>query len=379
MSVYDGDRVRNLLDPESTIRSIHISAGLGASSAYTWLKLPVVDELERVMDATTLPTLLLGGDPQGDPEHTYAAWGKALDLAAVRGLVVGRALLYPPDGDVAAAVDIAAELVHGCSRRASARAQQVGPAAGQRPARRLRVLVDDTVDGWQHTGLPGPCARGGPTSTPATGSTSSSRSPARSGVRAPSRRHDVQRPARRTLARCSPARPTSPTSRGSRLVLDRGGARPRVAVCAARRDRPAAAVPARGRRRGAGRAARRRPGLPRGPQLRGPAVLDADSMIACEVVTPAGNWSSYPPHKHDEERRRASRPSSRRSTTSRPRSRPARRARRGSCWLPAGLRHRASARSTCSPRCAPATSCWCRTAGTARRWRPPATTCTTST
>jgi hypothetical protein len=113
MSVYDGDRVRNLLDPESTIKSIHISAGLGASSAYTWLKLPVVNDLERVMDATTLPTLLLGGDPQGDPEHTYAAWGKALDLAAVRGLVVGRALLYPPDGDVAAAVDIAAELVHG--------------------------------------------------------------------------------------------------------------------------------------------------------------------------------------------------------------------------------------------------------------------------
>lgn len=113
MSVYNGDRVRNLLDAESTIKSIHISAGLGASSAYTWLKLPVVDELERVMDATTLPTLLLGGDPQGDPEHTYAAWGKALDLAAVRGLVVGRALLYPPDGDVAAAVDIAAELVHG--------------------------------------------------------------------------------------------------------------------------------------------------------------------------------------------------------------------------------------------------------------------------
>jgi hypothetical protein len=113
MSVYNGDRVRNLLDPESTIKSIHISAGLGASSAYTWLKLPVVNELERVMDATTLPTLLLGGDPQGDPEQTYASWGKALDLAAVRGLVVGRALLYPPDGDVAAAVDIAAELVHG--------------------------------------------------------------------------------------------------------------------------------------------------------------------------------------------------------------------------------------------------------------------------
>jgi 5-deoxy-glucuronate isomerase len=27
----------------------------------------------------------------------------------------------------------------------------------------------------------------------------------------------------------------------------------------------------------------------------------ADRMIAVEVLTPGGNWSSYPPHKHDEE------------------------------------------------------------------------------
>jgi 5-deoxy-glucuronate isomerase len=33
-----------------------------------------------------------------------------------------------------------------------------------------------------------------------------------------------------------------------------------------------------------------------------PGVLEADSIIACEVITPGGNWSSYPPHKHDEER-----------------------------------------------------------------------------
>ena len=33
-----------------------------------------------------------------------------------------------------------------------------------------------------------------------------------------------------------------------------------------------------------------------------PAAVEADSIIACEVITPAGNWSSYPPHKHDEER-----------------------------------------------------------------------------
>ena len=29
-------------------------------------------------------------------------------------------------------------------------------------------------------------------------------------------------------------------------------------------------------------------------------AFEADTLIACEVLTPAGNWSSYPPHKHDE-------------------------------------------------------------------------------
>jgi 5-deoxy-glucuronate isomerase len=33
-----------------------------------------------------------------------------------------------------------------------------------------------------------------------------------------------------------------------------------------------------------------------------PGAFDADKLIAVEVLTPAANWSSYPPHKHDEER-----------------------------------------------------------------------------
>lgn len=32
----------------------------------------------------------------------------------------------------------------------------------------------------------------------------------------------------------------------------------------------------------------------------GVAAIEADRLIACEVITPGGNWSSYPPHKHDE-------------------------------------------------------------------------------
>jgi hypothetical protein len=105
-------RVVNDLTADAVIKSVHIAQGLGATSAYTWLKLPVVTDMARVMDATTLPTLLLGGDPSSRPEETYASWRAALALPAVRGLVVGRTLLYPPDDDVAAAVDTAVSLVH---------------------------------------------------------------------------------------------------------------------------------------------------------------------------------------------------------------------------------------------------------------------------
>lgn len=105
-------RVVNDLSADAVILSTAIAAGLGDSSAYTWMKLPVVPEMERVMRATTLPTLLLGGDDGGDPDETFASWERALALPGVRGLTVGRALLYPRDGDVAAAVDTAAGLVH---------------------------------------------------------------------------------------------------------------------------------------------------------------------------------------------------------------------------------------------------------------------------
>jgi len=105
------DRVVNDLSAAAVRRSVAVVSGLGATSAYTWLKLPVVDDMELVMSGTTLPALLLGGDPSGDPEQTYAQWKQALELPGVRGLVVGRALLYPPDGDVAAAVDAAVSLI----------------------------------------------------------------------------------------------------------------------------------------------------------------------------------------------------------------------------------------------------------------------------
>ena len=93
--------------------------------------------------------------------------------------------------------------------------------------------------------------------------------------------------------------------RGSRLTVTNAGPDAgRVALCGApatKADAPkpyrhvtASEVPVE--LRGAGLASRevRNMGLP--------DVLDADSFLVCEVITPAGNWSSWPPHKHDEER-----------------------------------------------------------------------------
>jgi hypothetical protein len=104
-------RLKVDLRPDAMIRALAIASGLAATSAYTWLKVPVVEEMERVMAATTLPCLLLGGDLDEDRDAKLKAWAAALALPNVRGLVVGRTLLYPPDGDVAGAVDAAANLL----------------------------------------------------------------------------------------------------------------------------------------------------------------------------------------------------------------------------------------------------------------------------
>jgi hypothetical protein len=106
-------RVRNDLSPEAVIRSIAVTAGLGTTSAYTWLKVPVVEDMERVLAASTLPALLLGGEVSADQDAAFGQWRKALKIPSVHGLVIGRSLLFPPDNDVAGAVDGAVALMRG--------------------------------------------------------------------------------------------------------------------------------------------------------------------------------------------------------------------------------------------------------------------------
>ncbi len=108
-------RVRNDLSAEAVTRSVTVAAGLGTTSAHTWLKLPVVSDgvegMEQVLGASTLPALLLGGEVPEDPDAAFAAWETVLKHPTVQGLVVGRSLLYPADGDVAGAVATAVSLL----------------------------------------------------------------------------------------------------------------------------------------------------------------------------------------------------------------------------------------------------------------------------
>jgi DhnA family fructose-bisphosphate aldolase class Ia len=112
MSEWVNGGIVNNLSTEQVILSVAIASGLGSSSSYTWLKLPVVEDMDRVMNATTLPTLLLGGDSGKDQTELLKEWESALVLPGVRGLVVGRSLLYPAKGSVEDAIRAAANLVH---------------------------------------------------------------------------------------------------------------------------------------------------------------------------------------------------------------------------------------------------------------------------
>lgn len=168
------------------------------------------------------------------------------------------------------------------------------------------VVVDDAVQGWTHTGLRiATLAADESVHVPA-GEWEYAVVPLSGSVRVSARLADGTARTVELAGRSSVfAGPTDVAyaPAGSGMVVTATAASSRVAVCAARvtrgssrefRHLDASDVPVE--LRGAGIASRevRNFGIP--------GVLDADALIACEVVTPAGNWSSYPPHKHDEER-----------------------------------------------------------------------------
>ncbi|MGN6610546.1 MAG: Cgl0159 family (beta/alpha)8-fold protein [Angustibacter sp.] len=95
------------------VRVVGIASGLGSSSAYTWLKIPATQNPALVAAATTCPNQLLGGDAGAAWEAVFERWRTALSVPNVRGLVPGRALLYPSTMSPREAIGRAVDLVHG--------------------------------------------------------------------------------------------------------------------------------------------------------------------------------------------------------------------------------------------------------------------------
>ena len=73
-------------DPDKLLRAVGVSAALGGSSAYTWLKVQATADIAAVATMTTQPVLLLGGALGADPSAVYDAWAAGLEQPSVRGL-----------------------------------------------------------------------------------------------------------------------------------------------------------------------------------------------------------------------------------------------------------------------------------------------------
>ncbi|NBS35892.1 MAG: hypothetical protein EBS71_00715 [Actinobacteria bacterium] len=102
------DRSTDRLD-----KIVSIAAGLGANSMLTWLKLPAWTSAVTLGSATTMPILLLGGDPGENLDETLREWEHALQVPNVIGLVAGRPLLFPHGRSVGDMTERAVRLVHG--------------------------------------------------------------------------------------------------------------------------------------------------------------------------------------------------------------------------------------------------------------------------
>lgn len=98
---------------EALARIVSVATALGDSSRYLWLKLPYCEDFDVVAEATTLPILLLGGESTGDPVQFMHQVQSAMAASHnVRGVLVGRNVLYAGDADPAAIARAIGRIVH---------------------------------------------------------------------------------------------------------------------------------------------------------------------------------------------------------------------------------------------------------------------------
>jgi DhnA family fructose-bisphosphate aldolase class Ia len=118
---------------EDLIPLICAATALGDSTRLLWLKIPRVEGFQRVCRATTCPILMLGGEARDRPEgvlEDFAAGLRAGDN--VRGVLVGRNILFPGESDPASMASAIGALVHEGASPRQAR-ERLGAAAALSP------------------------------------------------------------------------------------------------------------------------------------------------------------------------------------------------------------------------------------------------------
>lgn len=96
---------------DELVKVVAIASGIGSVSAHTWLKIPATDRMAEVAGATSLPILMLGGEPKQDSGEIFSLWERSLKEPNVRGIIAGRTLLYPLDDNPEGAVKKASRVL----------------------------------------------------------------------------------------------------------------------------------------------------------------------------------------------------------------------------------------------------------------------------
>ena len=301
---YERDAGGNLFlrkDGPALSRAVTIASGLGTTSAYTWLKMPSCDDYETVFGSTTLPCVVLGGVPSptrprtsrpgARPCRTPRSGGSssAGRCSTHRTVTSGRPCMRRPT----------------CSTRPSEQADvSIHRAFRDSPAADDElVAVTPGNAGWEWSGLRVLRLAPGRPLTLATGGSEVFVLPLRGSLtvtvsaEADPGATEAKFALNGRASVFSAVTDFAYVGRDSRIVLESDGIA-EVAVpaaqCSQRRDSLRASI---GRPNGH---PWRRPRKPSGERLRSPRGLGPCREAGLRrLITPPGNWSSFPPHKHD--------------------------------------------------------------------------------
>lgn len=98
---------------QAMARVIGVATALGNSTRLLWLKVPYVEDYAAVARASTCPMLMLGGGSRDDPREVISEFAAGMAAGGnVRGVLVGRNILFPGEADPAVMASALGGLVH---------------------------------------------------------------------------------------------------------------------------------------------------------------------------------------------------------------------------------------------------------------------------